>query len=94
MKWSSWATTPALAPSLAPSLALVPSRVFRPFVLGGLMSLTACPKGGALIAAESGDLPTLSAKINSGESTASVHLAEVADLARATASRGEKGLTR
>jgi hypothetical protein len=95
MKWSSWAATPALAPSLAPSLAeslapslaLVPSRVFGPFVLGGLMSLTACPKAGALMAAENGDLPTLSTKIDSGERTASLHLAEVADLARATASR-------
>jgi hypothetical protein len=75
MKWSSWAGAPAL------------SLVWCALVLGGVMSLTACPKGGALIAAESGDLPTLSTKINSGERAASLHLGEVANLARATASR-------
>jgi hypothetical protein len=52
-----------------------------------LMSLTACPRGAALTAADKGDLAVLAGWIAAGEGAARLRMAEVAELARATASR-------
>jgi hypothetical protein len=58
------------------------------FALGTTVWLiTGCPRGARLSAAEEGNLPVLGREIDSGERAASLGLSEVADLARATASR-------
>jgi hypothetical protein len=49
------------------------------------MTLAACGGGASVTAAQRGDLPTLRARITAGERSRELHLAEVAEIARATA---------
>jgi hypothetical protein len=54
-------------------------------VLAGVLSLAACSGGAGLSAAKHGDLAALRLQIGAREQAASLHLAEVGELARATA---------